>query len=89
MKFYYYLGRRLLRMAKKKGKKKTITRVKKKAARRTVGRKKAKSSGKGKKRRRDKFSFDYGEVTKSEEWKSDWDDDAGDFESEGGGSEEF
>lgn len=36
----------------------------------------------GKKKRKDKFSFNYEDMKNSVEWKSDWDDDAGDFEGE-------
>lgn len=79
---------------KSKGRKKTkakAARRVKKTRRAAPGKRKtaritAKKGGKGK-GRKDKFSFNWQEVKTSEEWKSDWDDDAGDFEGDSGSSE--
>lgn len=43
---------------------------------------KSKTAAKPSKGKKDKFSFNYEEVKNSGEWKSDWDDDANDFEGE-------
>ncbi|HIH20369.1 TPA: hypothetical protein HA244_03820 [Candidatus Micrarchaeota archaeon] len=67
--------------------KKTKTKAKKPAkakAKKPVRMKK--QAGKGRKPK-DKFSQDWFSL-KNEQWRADWDDDAGDFESESSGNEE-
>ncbi len=68
-------------MAVKKKVSKKVSKTKPKAKSKASPKMKAKG-GKGGKRRKDKFSFNYEDMKNSTEWKSDWDDDAGDFEGE-------
>ncbi|MEM4255038.1 MAG: hypothetical protein QXR53_01780 [Candidatus Norongarragalinales archaeon] len=58
----------------------------KKAPKRGKAKKRAapKNSKQKKGKRKDKFSMTWDEMKESKEWKSDWDDDAGDFEGDSG-----
>ncbi|GEM_PF-4801214 len=71
-------------MAKKKTRKKTLKRKASKArkAKKSAKRSAPRKSLKKTKGRRDKFSMTWDEMKESKEWKSDWDDDANDFEGE-------
>jgi len=65
---------------KKTKAKKTSKPKAKKTAKHAAPRKAKPQKMKGK--RKDKFSMTWDEMKESKEWKSDWDDDAGDFEGE-------